>query len=236
MKTASLNLKYFKKVKIFEIGKSLNNIPGQGPVEEWVLGGIVTSKQKAWEQFYEAKGVIELLAKRHLQGEFNFIEDVKSERKQVYAVSAGFRINGQKVGALSILKPNFSAAYNITESVVYFKMSLEKLFALLVSSKAFLEVSKFPKIVYDVSAIIDSRKSWAEIKAAIFKTAPPELASIDFFDEYRSRSIPAGSRSLAFHLVFQSQQKTLRAEEVKASYEKIIKMLQKNFGAEIRKD
>ena len=55
------------------------------------------------------------------------------------------------------------------------------------------------------------------------------------FDVYEGKNIPAGKKSLAFHITYQADDRTLKDEEVKKIEEKIIKGLEEKLGAEIRK-
>jgi len=62
------------------------------------------------------------------------------------------------------------------------------------------------------------------------------LAEAELFDYFTDeKKIGKGKKSLAFHLIFQSSDRTLTSEEVDGEMKKIIARLEKSFKAEIRK-
>ena len=54
------------------------------------------------------------------------------------------------------------------------------------------------------------------------------------FDVYRGQQIGAGKKSLAYSLTFQSPDKTLTTEQAVQQRERIVRSLERAFGAEIR--
>ncbi|MCE2463169.1 MAG: hypothetical protein J4F46_04535 [Dehalococcoidia bacterium] len=46
--------------------------------------------------------------------------------------------------------------------------------------------------------------------------------------------MPDGKRSLAYHIYFQSLDRTLTAEEVNRAFQSVVRSLEKEFGAELR--
>jgi phenylalanyl-tRNA synthetase beta chain len=61
------------------------------------------------------------------------------------------------------------------------------------------------------------------------------IRDIDLFDIYEGEEIPGGKKNLAFHVVFQAEDRTLKSEEIDRIQRKIIKTLEKNPEWQVRK-
>ena len=57
---------------------------------------------------------------------------------------------------------------------------------------------------------------------------------VELFDIYSGENIPAGTRSLAFHVYFQSPERTLTTEEVNRSVQGLLRTLEREVNASIR--
>ena len=78
-------------------------------------------------------------------------------------------------------------------------------------------------------------KATVEEILALTKTAGGDLAAtIDLFDMYEGKGVPEGKKSVAFHIVYQANNKTLTNQEADALQTKIIKTLEENPGWEVR--
>ena len=88
----------------------------------------------------------------------------------------------------------------------------------------------YPATVRDISFYIDKNVLIDEILSLIQKSGANFLEDVDLFDIYE----PEGEeKSLSFHLVFRSPEKTLTSEEVDQEMKKIYSAL-KNIGAKLR--
>jgi phenylalanyl-tRNA synthetase beta chain len=57
---------------------------------------------------------------------------------------------------------------------------------------------------------------------------------VDLFDIYSGENVAPGTKSLAFHVDFQSQERTLTAEEVNRSLDGLLRSLERETGAVLR--
>jgi len=58
---------------------------------------------------------------------------------------------------------------------------------------------------------------------------------VDLFDIYEGGSLPENKKNIAFHIVFQAEDRTLSPEEIEKLQKKIIKALEENPEWEVRK-
>ena len=60
------------------------------------------------------------------------------------------------------------------------------------------------------------------------------LESIRLVDQYQGSQVPPGHQSLAFHMLFRDPERTLTAEEVAETMDRIVTAVKDQFGAELR--
>jgi len=96
----------------------------------------------------------------------------------------------------------------------------------------FKGVSIFPPIRRDLAIVVDKNVPFNSLVSVIWQSSLIKKA--DLFDEFENEKIGKGKKSLAFRLVFQSFDRTLRAEEVEQDIKKILDKLSKEFGAKLR--
>ena len=86
----------------------------------------------------------------------------------------------------------------------------------------------------DLAVLVDVTQPAGEILAAIRKAAGKDCISVELFDRYEGRGVPEGRVSLAFGLVFQRADRTLKDSEVNPAVDKVVRTLAKRFGGELR--
>jgi phenylalanyl-tRNA synthetase beta chain len=80
-----------------------------------------------------------------------------------------------------------------------------------------------------------SRKTvWEDVLKNIFETESRLIKDIKLFDVYEGGGVEAGKKSLAFRVVYRSDDKTLKLEEAKQVERRIIQKLNQKFGAKLR--
>jgi phenylalanyl-tRNA synthetase beta chain len=57
---------------------------------------------------------------------------------------------------------------------------------------------------------------------------------IELLDEFRGRDVPAGARSLLWHVTLRDPQRTLSTKEVDARRQRLLKALQETLGVRQR--
>ena len=199
-RAAEENLKHFRRVKIFELGKIF---PLAG--ETASLAAIDTGAD-----FYEMKGVLEELFERLGITDFYFEEHPQK--------AADVRIGNTSVGELD---------HNS------FELNFEMLVKLAEEEAEYRPVSRYPAVKRDISLFVPMDTKVIEVMDVIENTAGPLLVDTDLFDIYE---IPEeGRKSFAFHLVFQSPEKTLSDKEVNDLMDKIMDALDAETLWEVRR-
>jgi phenylalanyl-tRNA synthetase beta chain len=95
---------------------------------------------------------------------------------------------------------------------------------------------KFPSVERDIAIVLAGDVVVADINREIRTAAPKDLLKdVRLFDEFQSKEMKAASeRSLAFHLVFRSHERTLEEKEVDEITHSVIKHLERELHARLR--
>ena len=88
---------------------------------------------------------------------------------------------------------------------------------------------KFPAAERDLALLVDSNLTADQILNIIYRE--PLIQKVTLFDVYTGSQVPKGKRSLAYRLLFQSNERTLIAKEVDQAISKILAALEVESGA-----
>lgn len=242
---AADNSRHAKRISIFEVGKVyLPNEERDLPTENSRLALVMTGERgkQSWQDgtapttydFYDIKGVVEdLVGSLNIQ---NFKMAVGEHPTFRPGRTAKLMLNDRMLGWMGELHPLVVESLEIRTDhpVLAAEIDLDILLKKLKDARKFDPPSPYPAVEEDLAVIVDSNTSAADVEAAIRKAGGFLLKSADLFDLYEGDSIPAGKRSLAFHLTFQAPDKTLKDKIVAKLRNKIIGGLKHKLGATIR--
>ncbi len=225
----------------FEIGKVFRNeepglraqangdvlLPGQ---DTWFTA--VYSEKKNNAPFWQAKEVIEALA-------YNLIPGLVVARSESAGVgrhparSASVLIGDQVVGNVYELHPQVAKNFGLENRVGIVKINISMLANLPMAEKKYKPINPFPIAERDVALLVKKNVAHQDVIRAV-ESVSPLLHAVKLFDVYQGAHIAADYKSMAYHFVYQSSERTLVTEEVDAAHEKIISVLKEKFDAEIR--
>ena len=95
-------------------------------------------------------------------------------------------------------------------------------------------VSKFPTVERDLAVIVDEEVKCADIMDCIKQSGGKYLDRLSLFDVYRGGQVGDGKKSMAFNLIFVSNDRTLEVDEIDGAIKKILKSLKEKLNAELR--
>ncbi len=230
-----------ESVRIFDVSRVFERCPeGKLPHESLHVGVILAQGDEPglWTRrdppplFYEAKGIAERLLR-----DLGRIPTFPARSAEPFLhpgaacdVAAGDRV----VGFLGEIHIDVAGAFEIQGPCALLEIDLSALGAVREEPRGFREVSRHPRVLRDLSVLIDRDRSAGELLEAIRKAGGSNLVEVDIFDRYEGEGIPEGSVSLAFRLVFQRPDRTLTDPEVTKQMDRILAMLSQRFGAKLR--
>ena len=226
-----------KDISIFEIGKAFYK-QGEEYGETNKLAALMAGEfyqgvdNKKEVDFYIIKGIAEeILDYLGYSNRYSFvIKDGQLPDEMHPGQSALISVNNDIVGLIGRVHPSL-----VKEAVYVLEIDLDKLLDKKVGKMKYKEFSKFPSVKKDLAVVVDKNVTSAEIAMTIKKAAGSALSNIEVFDVYTGKGIEENKKSIAYSLTFEKMDRTLTDEEINASIEKIIDMLEKKLGAMLRK-
>ena len=150
--------------------------------------------------------------------------------------SAEIKINGKEIGFIGELSSRILSKLGVKVPVIAFEIDFDKLVGFCSEEQEYVKISKFPSAVRDVSILLPFRVKVAEVLNEINIAGGELVQDVDIFDIYEGEGLTEGRKSVAFHIVFQSKNRTLEGGEIDELFRKIIKALEKNADWEVRKE
>lgn len=132
------------------------------------------------------------------------------------------------VGVIGEPKEEIKKYFELKGEIALAEIDLPKLLPELATGKKYRPISKYPALYRDIAVLVPKKTKAIEIQNLIKAAAGKLLISADLFDIYEDEKVLAGGKNLAFHLIFQSEEKTLSDREADKIMEKIIKRLEEN--------
>jgi phenylalanyl-tRNA synthetase beta chain len=228
-------------VRLFEVARVFRaRAPGELPDERLSAAALLTAGERTdpWaaatpvSPFFAAKGAAERLVDA-LDRRATF--RAGSDAPWLHPGASGEIRAGETVLCrLGELHPETAAAFGIAPACAVLELDLAALPGLPVESRRYREVSPYPAVRRDLAVLLERGQPAGEVLEAIRKNAGQGLVSAGIFDRYEGKGIPEGKKSVAFRLVFQRLDRTLQDSEVSQTIDRIVDMLRKRFGAELR--
>lgn len=236
IKGVAKNLNYYnwlqtRDIFIFEIGDRAGI--KENKVYETTNLGICLSSPDYKNTLAFGKGILNYLADKigikrfHYKGiahpfkEFNIFSEIHTDEEK-------------NIGFWADIQPSILLKYGINQPVFVAELNLENLLDYFEKEKIYEEIPIYPAIIRDISLIVHEYIQADQIENEIFETAKELLEDTELFDIYQGPPLKENEKSLSYHLIFRSKEKTLTDEEVNVLMEKIIKKLQGKFGAIVR--
>ena len=148
---------------------------------------------------------------------------------------AEIKIDGEEIGFLGEISPRVLHGLDFQGKVVLFDIDFEKLSKISSEEHEYQPISKFPAAVRDIAILVPRQIRVEEVLNKIEAAGGRLIRDIDLFDIYEGEEIPGGKKNLAFHLIYQSGDRTLSSKEIDQIQNKIILALEKEIGWEVRK-
>lgn len=203
-------------------------LPSEGELPEQPL--MVAAVSGA--DFSAIKGVIEkLLAELGVDdaafegAQFPFLEEGRAAR-----IVRG----GEMIGYAGILAEGLRAQMDLSERVSIFELRLSGLEQAAHAAAVFEPLKRFPGVERDLAVIVDEGVTWAAILSCIEEAGASFLDHVSFASVYRGDPVPRGAKSIAFHMVFRSPDRTLTGEEADAEQARVVDALSAGLGATLR--
>jgi phenylalanyl-tRNA synthetase beta chain len=207
-----------------------------------IFGGIKTKPN--WSDlgqplsWFEGKGKIEQLFNQLNLVVYwkSYSDKMYNEMLHPYRTAELSLSDGTYLGIFGQIHPILARKLNLSPKLYLFEFNLDLVKDQIQTNKlaTYQEYSLYPKIVKDLSFIVEQTVSFEEIQKTLLLNGTKFLTEVNLLDEYQGKSIPDNQISLCLQLVFQSNEKTLQNKDVETIIEELQTLLTKCFNIQIR--
>ena len=238
-----------REVREFTIGPVFLQAKAGGdglPDEQLRIGVVLAGERGGWLEkpqaldAWDAKGYAVAVAQR-LGGTPAKVVAVPATREeaQVHAPhlhprgAAFLELGGRRIGSFGPLHPDAAEAFGLDVGVLVAEIDLEP-FVTGPLLPQYATIPRFPAATRDVALVVKDEIRAGEVESAVRAAAGPLAEGVQLFDRFVGGPIPAGSSSLAFHVVYRAADRTLTDAEVDAAHANVVKAVGDRFGATLR--
>ncbi len=223
-----------KEAHLFEIGKVY--LPKELPLKELpVEREVLTIAMYGNVDFYDAKGAFENIFNE--LGMVNKVEYSPLETLSYMHPGRTAIITDEKndeIGYVGEIHPQIASNYEIETKVYFGVLYIDKLVELANFDISYKSLPKFPTMQRDIAMLVKDEINVKEIEKIIKAKGGKLLESVKLFDVYKGEQIEKGYKSVAYSILFRSNEKTLTDEEVNSPMKKILKELEEKLQAQLR--
>jgi len=140
---------------------------------------------------------------------------------------------GRQVGTAGRVAPDVAAAFDVDLPVAVAEILLHEI-SLEPQPTKFEAFARFPAVKRDLSLLVPETVSYGTIAETVKTAGGPLLDTVDLFDIYRGKGLPAGSGAYGIRLKFRSAKGNLKGKAVDKAIVGILKGLKDSLGIEPR--
>jgi len=228
-------------VHLYEVGAVWTTASGRKlPKERTVVAGVLAGSwnRPGWNEtppaldLFDAKGVLE-----------SVIEDLGVARFKLRATdlpwlqpgrSAEVLVGGEVIGWVGEAHPDVLEVFECTGPVAVFEVALKPLLKGARDVRTFVDLPRFPGVKMDLALLVGEDITAERAEQSIRSAGGKLLESARLFDVYRGEGVPAGSKSMAYSLVYRDPERTLTSAEVEQAHDKLVRKVTGALGGQVR--
>ena len=244
IKRQNANLRLFEFGNVYHFDPERKNAdnPMAAYKEDYHLALWLTGKrvENSWihanedSSFYELEAYVENILRRIGAQPGMMVR--KKTANDIFA--AGITVEnrgGKKLIEMGVLSKKVLKEADINVPVYYAEMSWTALMKLVSKNHVlYSEICKYPAVSRDLALLVDNAVEFGQIEQIARQTEKKLLKSVELFDVYEGKNLPAGKKSYAVNFMLQDETKTLNDKQIDAIMQKLIANLTKQLGAELR--
>lgn len=183
--------------------------------------------------FYDLKGIVERIISLF---ELKYSLKYSSLEFLHPGISADFidKKNKSVIASIGKIHPKVLQNFGLAGECYYAEINLTKLLEFNDKKIKSKLISKYPVVSRDLAVVVDENVECNKLTSCIKNSIGEMCYSIELFDIFRSETLGANLKSMAFNIKIQSFDKTLTDEEINSLMNKAVLALEKNYGAKLR--
>lgn len=229
-----------KSIRLFEMGRVFRNAGGGKAVdqESESLAILISgnSQPSSWAikdraaDLYDAKAILSALLPSQTIS-------LKPKDRENFALGAEIKAGDQTIGVFARLSLQRERDLDFISPVFVAELDLGKLRKIISAKSQVEDLPQFPGSTRDAAMELSLGTPNAEIEAVLGDAKEPLLVSYECFDLFTDPSgqkIAADRKSIAYRFNYRASDRTLKANEVDAAHQNILKLLARIDGLVFR--
>lgn len=180
--------------------------------------------------YYDAKGIVDTILDM-----FNIsstrVKYTRFETDEFHPNRSALVLLDNK--PLCVMGDIYPTKKEIKDSMILLEMNLSVLFATKSKNIKFEPISAYPQSSRDYAFIIDDSINYIDIKNEV-KKCSSLIKDVSIFDIYKGKNLAQNEKSIALTVVFESNDHTLKDNEIDEVHTKIVETLNKKFNVSLR--
>ena len=227
------NIRFFEVSRTFEKAEELAK-------EEVKLGIILAGnndktlwnpKPEAYD-FYDLKGIVEEIFSKL---RFKNYQIKRSTQTQLHpGRSVDVFVGREFIGSFGEIHPDVLENFDLgKKAVLVGEFNIDLIKKYIGKAVKYEGMVKFPAVPRDIALVMDEAVLVGDVLKVIEKV-DNKIEKVELFDIYRGLGVLTGKKSVAISIKLRDKNKTLEEKEINDVVEKILKKVEKQFGAELR--
>ena len=150
--------------------------------------------------------------------------------------AAELMLGDQAIGVAGEVDPVVCERHGLTERCAWLQLDVESLLAAAsaAADRPYQVVSTYPSSDIDLAFAVANGVQASAVRDTLLSSGGHELRSVELFDVWRGDQLPAGTRSLAYRLRLQADDRTLTDAQVAEIRQRCIDAVEDRHGATLR--
>lgn len=228
-------------LRFFEFGKTYHTTaPGEYEEQEHCSLYITGHTQPvAWKQkavpadIFYLKGVVQQLSRLLGFEAISFAPGKSAGLTDCLEVA----VDGKPIARVGQVAKKALALFDIKQDVFFADINWGLVLKLVAArkEKPLSELAKQLPVQRDLALVVPAGTAYSTLEQTVQKIKLGKLQSMQLFDVFESEKLGAGKKSLAVSFTFLDNEKTLTDKEIDGMMQKIMKAVETELNAEIRK-
>lgn len=232
-------------LRLFEVGRVFRadgrgSATAEGTPEPVRVGLLLTGAAgvRSWRErapreldLADLRAVIERLLPAGVTAAFHRVEN------PALALALEISAGGRVLGHAGQVRPGRARELDVRAPLLIAELDVAALHALRPSAGAkFAPLPRFPSVTRDLAIVVPAELAHGTIEETLRGANEPLLAAAELFDVFTDpagQRVPVGQRSLGYSLTYRAPDRTLTAEEVNATHDRLKARL-RTLGVQFR--
>ncbi len=231
-----------RDVRLFEIGRIFGGAAGGDLPEERLSLAMIATGSAVQQNAAQVTRELDLFdVKGALESALDWMNIPQLVYKSATAphlrkgqAGAIQTVKGKRIGTIGRLAEDIATAYKFRQPVYVLELDLSELLASGEKLVQYTRLPKYPSVVRDLTLLVDRDVTFAALVDAFHEQAIDDCREVKLVGTYDGPNIPVGKRSITLRVVYRSDDRTLRDDEVEERHATLTGSLLKTFAAEQR--